>query len=236
VSRRTGGLTLNAGSPSPANIVQADIMASSSVIHLTDSIIVPPYFYSLFSPYGPDNFLESPAERLSRISVASIYFNAAKAIPSYFNVLSKTDTKVTMFVPTDSAFAALPPAMLAFLKDPANAFHANELLVYHVIKASVFSYNDGVSYVRSQPNSMVSVATGFDTYDMMLKINSTGGLAIYSGIQTPASVIKPDLVGGQSIIHLIDTVLIPPTSTFLALLTPLPTPGYKAGGEFSCSV
>ncbi|RZJ05134.1 MAG: fasciclin domain-containing protein [Brevundimonas sp.] len=51
----------------------------------------------------------------------------------------KSRPKVTIFAPTDEAFAALPEAERARLMDPANAQELRNLLLYHVIVADVSS-------------------------------------------------------------------------------------------------
>lgn len=51
----------------------------------------------------------------------------------------KSRPKVTIFAPTDEAFAALPEADRTRLMDPANAQELRNLLLYHVIVADVSS-------------------------------------------------------------------------------------------------
>jgi hypothetical protein len=74
------------------------------------------------------------------------------------NLLRTTDP-LTVFAPTEAAFAALPSDLVAFLLDPANVEFLQELLAYHVIAAEVKSadlkgwqlvqmFNDAYTLVR----------------------------------------------------------------------------------------
>ncbi|HTR50688.1 MAG TPA: fasciclin domain-containing protein [Kofleriaceae bacterium] len=98
----------------------------------------------------------------------------------------------TVFAPTDDAFAKLPPKDLdALLADKAKL---SALLEYHVVAGAVSSKDLAAAKTEK------SVA-GAD-----LAIDAASGLKIAG-----ATVVKPDLVASNGVIHAIDTVLTPPT-------------------------
>ncbi|MER3435488.1 MAG: fasciclin [Leptolyngbya sp. ERB_1_1] len=101
-------------------------------------------------------------------------------------------TPLTVFAPTDAAFAKLPPGVVdAFLK-PENKAQLVKLLTYHVVPGSVPSTalkNGEVKTVEGRP---VTIKVG------------TAGVEVNN-----AKVIKPDVTASNGVIHVIDTVIVP---------------------------
>ena len=120
---------------------------------------------------------------------------------------------VTVFAPTDQAFNALPPDVLAKLM-AANDTAANQLqqiLKYHLINAQV-----DASKIRGAKGPVKTVEDtpvnldGSDAAD--LKVNS-------------ADIIQADIrTTNGGIIHVIDKVLVPSDSPYAAHLAPAPAP------------
>lgn len=106
----------------------------------------------------------------------------------------QADGPYTVFAPTDEAFAALPADQLnALLADPAMLAQVVE---YHVVEGQVAASDvaglDGQSVTASNGESLqVTVADD-------IKVND-------------ASVIQTDIAASNGVIHVIDTVLIPPS-------------------------
>jgi uncharacterized surface protein with fasciclin (FAS1) repeats len=100
----------------------------------------------------------------------------------------------TVFAPNDEAFAKIPKADLdALLKDKAKL---TRILTYHV-----FAGNAGSADLKMLKD--LSTAQGG-----RIKIDaSQGGLKVDG-----ANVIKADVPAANGVIHVIDTVLLPPTS------------------------
>lgn len=97
----------------------------------------------------------------------------------------------TVFAPTDEAFAKLPAGTLeGLLADKAKL---TAVLTYHVVAGEVTS---------AQVAGMTSAAT---VQGAALKIDTTNGVKI-----NDASVTKADIKAANGIIHVIDTVLLPP--------------------------
>ncbi|KLV06638.1 fasciclin [Photobacterium aquae] len=100
----------------------------------------------------------------------------------------------TVLAPTDEAFAKLPEGTLAELLKPENKEKLQALLTYHVLPGAISSKE--VSKLK-----LPATVQG-DT----LKIENTDDGVTING----AKVLIADLPASNGIIHVIDTVLIPP--------------------------
>jgi len=100
----------------------------------------------------------------------------------------------TVFAPTDEAFAALPEGVLDQLLLPENQEVLAQILTYHVVAGEVPS-----SEVQT---GMVPSVEGSD-----LDIVADGGSVTVNG----ANVVTPDVMASNGVIHVIDTVLLPPS-------------------------
>jgi len=100
----------------------------------------------------------------------------------------------TVFAPTDAAFAKLPEGTVEGLLKPENKAKLAAILTYHVIPAKVMSGDiAGKSLkVETVQGSKVSV-------------NATSGVMV-----DKANVVTADVVASNGVIHVIDTVILPP--------------------------
>ena len=103
---------------------------------------------------------------------------------------------VTVFAPTDCAFAALDPATLdAALADPTGLL--TQVLGFHVVAGQRLSSDD------------LANATELETFSgAMLPVESDGGTITVGGGQ--ARVVVPDIQTANATVHLIDHVMLPP--------------------------
>src|SRR5690242_2560251 len=125
-------------------------------------------------------------------------FKTLAAALSAANLLTtlKGSGPFTVFAPTDQAFAKLPPGTVDSLLKRDNRNQLAAILTYHVVpgkvtSADVAKLND-VKTVNGKP---IHVSVDGDT----VKIND-------------AKVIKPDISASNGVIHVIDTVIMPPNS------------------------
>jgi uncharacterized surface protein with fasciclin (FAS1) repeats len=103
---------------------------------------------------------------------------------------------VTVFAPTDCAFAALDPATLdAALADPTGLL--TQVLGFHVVAGQRLSSEDLAS------TSELETFTG-----AMLSVESDGNAITVGGGQ--ARVVVPDIQTANATVHLIDQVMVPP--------------------------
>ena len=103
---------------------------------------------------------------------------------------------LTVFAPTDCAFAALDPATLdAALADPTGLL--TQVLGFHVVVGQQLSADDLAT--------MTSVQTFTGT---TLPISADGETITVGGGQ--AKVVVPDIHTANATVHLIDSVMLPP--------------------------
>lgn len=99
----------------------------------------------------------------------------------------------TVFAPTDEAFAALPPDTLEQLLQPENQEQLRQVLSYHVVPQSLTSPSITPGEIGTVEGAPVSIA------------DNAGEITVDG-----ATVVQPDIVASNGVIHAIDQVLIPP--------------------------
>jgi uncharacterized surface protein with fasciclin (FAS1) repeats len=108
----------------------------------------------------------------------------------------KGDGPFTVFAPTDEAFAKLPKGTVEELLKPENKDKLKAILTYHVVSGKVMAAAvvtlDGKN-VKTVQGSPVAIKVDGDTV-MVGK----------------ATVTKTDIQTRNGVIHVIDTVLLPP--------------------------
>ena len=119
----------------------------------------------------------------------------------------------TVFAPTDAAFAKLPAETVAALKKDPKALAA--ILTYHVVAgkkdaAEVVKMKE-IMTVEGQP-IMITIVDG----KVMLNKSAT--------------VVKTDIGASNGVIHVIDTVLMPPAKK-AAAMSPAGKPGMGTDGK-----
>jgi len=121
---------------------------------------------------------------------------AAKAA-GLAGTLAKTKN-LTVFAPTDKAFAALPPGTVEDLLKPENKEKLVAILKLHVVGAKVMA--------SDIPNGSSEVQTL--NPDVRLVVTKNGnGVILKAG--TRAKVVMPDVAADNGVIHVIDAVLLP---------------------------
>ena len=106
----------------------------------------------------------------------------------------------TVFAPTDEAFEALPEGVLDSLLLPENQEVLSQILTYHVVPAEVLSSEIAPGAVETVEGGEVDIAVDGDT----VSVND-------------ATVVMPDVMASNGVIHVIDSVLVPPTVDVSAL-------------------
>jgi uncharacterized surface protein with fasciclin (FAS1) repeats len=107
----------------------------------------------------------------------------------------------TVFAPTDAAFAALPAGVLDALLLPANKDLLVKILTYHVISGQVMAADIKDGAVATVEGDTVALSTA-------------SGVTVNG-----AKVTTADVPAGNGVIHVIDTVLLPPGVDVTALAT-----------------
>lgn len=105
----------------------------------------------------------------------------------------KGDGPLTIFAPTDAAFAALPSGTVETLLEPENKEQLAGILKLHVIAGAKIKAAD-----------LAGKATTAETLNGTVSIDGTDGVTING-----AKVISADVKASNGIIHVIDAVLLP---------------------------
>jgi len=107
---------------------------------------------------------------------------------------------ITVFAPTNEAFAALPSGTVEALLLPENSNQLTDILKYHVVSADT----PLTSSLLSLSNGNVETLNG-DSVSVTVSSDDDGGIMV-----NDANVITPDIRASNGIIHVIDKVLVPP--------------------------
>lgn len=110
------------------------------------------------------------------------------------------DGPFTVLAPTDEAFAKLPPGTVESLLKPENKEKLAAILKYHVIPGKVMAKD-----VAGLSGKQAGTALAGSKLGIMVD----GGKVCFTG-KTTANVVKPDIEASNGVIHVIDTVLLPP--------------------------
>lgn len=161
-----------------ANVVKTDIECSNGIIHVIDSVILP----------SGDNIVAvaDKAGTFKTLIAAAKAAGLAGALTG--------ETELTVFAPTDDAFAKLPAGTVETLLKPENKEKLAGILKYHVVAGRVYS-EDALAAKTAKTLQGSSVTIGV-----------VDGKAQVSG----ANLVATDIDASNGVIHVIDSVILPP--------------------------
>jgi transforming growth factor-beta-induced protein len=166
-----------------AEVILTDIEASNGVIHVIDSVILP------------------PAELLDIVdtAVADGRFTTLVAAVEAAGLVEtlKSEGPFTVFAPTDDAFAKLPEGTVEDLLKPENLETLTNILLYHVVPGKVMAVD-----VLSLDGKMADTALEGQQLAIMIKDGK-----VY--LNETVEVIITDIETSNGVIHVIDAVLLP---------------------------
>jgi len=160
-----------------SNIVKTDISCKNGVIHVIDAVILP----------SNDN-IPATATKAGKFKTLLAAAQAAGLVEA----LSGNDA-LTVFAPTDEAFAKLPAGTVESLLKPENKAKLAAILKLHVVAGRVYS------------NDMLAKKEAASLQGETLKATVTGGKAFVNG----AGLVATDIDASNGVIHVIDTVILP---------------------------
>jgi uncharacterized surface protein with fasciclin (FAS1) repeats len=102
----------------------------------------------------------------------------------------------TVFAPTDDAFAKLPAGTVENLLKPENKDQLTAILTYHVVPGAVMA----ADVVKLDEAKTVNGA--------MVDVTAEGGKVMVN----EANVTATDIAASNGVIHVIDSVILPPNS------------------------
>jgi uncharacterized surface protein with fasciclin (FAS1) repeats len=107
----------------------------------------------------------------------------------------KGEGPFTVFAPTDAAFAALPAGTVEDLLKPENKDKLVSILTYHVVPGAVMSTD-------LTEGMMAATVQGAE-----VTITLEGGPKVNGAV-----ISMPDVAASNGVIHVIDSVILPPES------------------------
>ena len=115
----------------------------------------------------------------------------------------KGSKKLTVFAPTNAAFAKLPKGTVEMLLKPENKATLVKILTYHIVAGRV----SGKKVMSMHSGANVKTLQG-----EKLAIRMMGKTVMLDPfVSGKAKVTKTDIRADNGVIHVIDTVLIPPS-------------------------
>jgi transforming growth factor-beta-induced protein len=163
-----------------AQVILTDIETSNGVIHVIDTVLLPPADLT-------DIVDTAVADGRFTTLVAAV--TAAGLVDTL-----KGEGPFTVFAPTDDAFAKLPEGTVESLLKPENLAQLKNILLYHVVAGKVMAA-DVVTLEKAETVLGPSVKVTVDGSKVMIN---------------DAEVIITDIETSNGVIHVIDTVILPP--------------------------
>lgn len=198
-------------------VIDPNLEASNGVIHVIGDVLAPPSFdYATFIGTCDTLPTETPSSMfddiLTTVETLGGFDTLLGALDNVdFDIaLAEPSGPFTFFAPTNAAFALLPPIFLPciFLEENVDALAA--ILGYHVVNGTFFSA-DIPAQLTTYPGEPVI-------------FRSDGNLTVVNGVST---IEEKDIEASNGVVHILDTVLIPPSfdlSTFLVQCPETPQP------------
>jgi len=202
-----------------ATVVSADLIADNGIVHVIDAVLLPPDIAEALGVAMAEEPMEEETTTTTEATtttteameptIAEIVAEAAAGDPAEFTVLLAAletaglvdalngDGPFTVFAPTDEAFGALLEELGVTAEELlANPDLAN-ILLYHVVSGEFLA----ADVIEIAP---ADVPTLYE--------ENTIAIAVVDGsvvINDVATVISPDVIASNGVIHVIDAVLVP---------------------------
>lgn len=184
-----GGVTVDGAN---LNLEMVDIEASNGVIHVIDAVILPES-RTIAEIVVASTEAETP-------EFTTLLAAVSAADPAVLELLSDPEAELTVFAPTDAAFAAVGAETLtAVLADQALL---TAVLQYHVFPGVARS-GDVVELLGDMMEPVeITMADGNIA---TISVSEEGGVMI-----NEANVVVTDIDAANGVIHVIDAVILPP--------------------------
>jgi uncharacterized surface protein with fasciclin (FAS1) repeats len=162
-----------------AMVTTPNVIASNGVVHIIDKVLI------------PGNF---KAPNIPALAADANLSTLVTALQKAELVTAVSDGPLTVFAPTNAAFAALPTGLLDKLLEPANLQALQQVLKYHVVSGEVVSsaLKNGEKVPTLEGSNLNITISGSE-----VDVNK-------------AKVIKADQFAVNGVVHVIDAVLVPP--------------------------
>lgn len=172
-----------------AMVTRADIACSNGIIHVIDTVILPPAQESAEESAQTSHAGEPLV--IEGVGSFGVLFAAIEA--AGLTETLKKDGPFTVFAPTDEAFAALPEGTVENLLKPENKDQLVAILTYHVVAGEVTS---GKVVELTSAKTVNGAEVTIEVAEGTVRVND-------------AKVLKTDVPCEVGLIHAIDKVLMP---------------------------
>ncbi len=178
-----------------SKVIIPDIAASNGVIHVVDTVILPPW------PRTEEGAAAAPDVAAGDATIVDIavadgrFTTLVAAVQAAGLAETLQGGEWTVFAPTDDAFAKLD----LNAGNIASAFSKQELtdiLLYHVLEGEVSS---------AEAKTVLG--------DITMANGKLAGVKYFDGslyVNDDSKVIIPDIAASNGVIHVVDTVILPP--------------------------
>lgn len=174
-----------------AQVIITDVEASNGVIHVIDTVLLPPA-----EPAAEPAMAEASKDIVDTAVADGRFTTLATALTAAGLVDTlKGSGPFTVFAPTDEAFAKLPAGTLDSLLADKEAL--TKVLTYHVVSGKVMAAD--VATLNSA-ETIAQLPVSIKVQDGNVFLNND------------SKVIITDVAASNGVIHVIDTVLLPPTA------------------------
>ncbi len=180
ITVRDGKVFLNEN----VEVIITDVETANGVIHVIDTVLLPP---------AKQADIVDTAVADGRFTTLVAAVQAAGLVDTL-----KGEGPFTVFAPTDDAFAKLPAGTLEDLLKPENLETLKNILLYHVVAGKVMA-SDVVTLDGKTADTALA--------DNPLNISVKDGKVF---LNDNVEVIITDVETANGVIHVIDTVLLPP--------------------------
>jgi transforming growth factor-beta-induced protein len=181
---------------SDSKVATADVEASNGVVHIMESVMVPPSILPVVGTIvAPAYFNKDFSTLIAAVQAAD------EDILSVLLSNGPSDQGLTLFAPTNDAFAA---AGITELPDGATL---SAVLKYHVIDGTVQAGDLPATTAAAVPVTTL----GGDFY----LTNKGGDAGVF--INGNTQVVVTDIAGSNGVVHVIDRTLLPPSNNIVEI-------------------
>jgi uncharacterized surface protein with fasciclin (FAS1) repeats len=182
-----------------AKVVKADILADNGVIHIVDTVLMPPVPRVAAAAIGTKGDTMIGKETITALAAKT------KELSVLYDLLKTTGLDetlekrgpLTVFAPTNDAFNKIGGSiMVERLKDPRNRAQLLSILTYHLVPGR---------YAAADLKGLDGATLPTTDRGTSLAVSAKEGARVNA-----ARVVKADIAAKNGIIHLIDAVLVPP--------------------------
>jgi len=185
----SSGVKINA-----SGVTTADVMAKNGVIHIIETVLVPSTFKLSSAPMIPSTVVD--------VALSNSDFSMLVSLLQKADLVGalQGEGPFTVFAPTNAAFENLLKDLNISASDLMNQPDLAKVLLYHVVSGKVMStdLSDGLK------------ASTLNTESLLFDLDN--GVMV-----NKSKVVSADIIAGNGVIHVIDTVLVPQNFVYQAI-------------------